>query len=361
VGLKYPSDYLKLGKGIRKSKSNFLVQEAWLTISDYLYSLIYAFYLPFKVRVYPQFRGYKVECLLSTEIMKDIASPALMKALYRYRFIRRLKKEKVRICGAIDWNENQIIDRAMNMGFKKFFPELVVNGYQGFFVLEQYASLQPTCYEKELGTIPDCIYVVSDYCKSRMLEVCSKLNVKVASAFRFSHLFSMQDHRSEDNPIILVALPNMIDEAKPIVNAAINLASALHSNVTFILKHHPGCTKEILQKHIPEITNSVFKYTDEMMPALLSKASVVISSASSVCIESVAVGIPTAIHGSRYGITLNPIPSYVSDKIWTVFYTSEQLEKFVRSALTLKERNCISEKLFHPIDELGTRSLFKFK
>ena len=57
---------------------------------------------------------------MSREIYKDMASPALMLAVCKYRFIRRLSKENVQICAVVDWNENQIIDRAINLGFKDF-------------------------------------------------------------------------------------------------------------------------------------------------------------------------------------------------------------------------------------------------
>ena len=235
-----------------------------------------------------------------------------------------------------------------------------MQGYKGFFIIEQHASQQPTCYESDLGTLPDCFYVVSEYCKEKMLEVCNKLNVKVAPAFRFSHLFSTQDLRGTGQPIVLIALPIMFDEARHIVEVSIKLANKMSGDVKFLIKHHPSYTKEIIEKHIPGINDPVFEYTDKIMPELLERVSVIISSASSVCVEAVAVGIPVAIHGNRSGVTLNPIPLNVPKDTWAVFYTSEQLEMFVCDALTKKERNCIADKLFQPVDREGARSLFNF-
>jgi hypothetical protein len=360
VGMKSPLDYYKLGKGIRNSETNFLLQEAWLKTSDFLYSFFASFFLPLKIRKYPKFRELNLKPLLLSELKKNTASPSLMRAIYRYRFIRRLSKEKVKINGVIDWSENNINDRAMNLGFKNFYPGVLVHGYQGFPVLEQFASLQPTCYEHALGTIPDTLYVVSEFSKERMLTVCNKLDVKVAPAFRFSHLFVIQDRREESTKIVLLALPIVIDEVKSIVKAVINLATVLPKNVKFLLKSHPSYTKEKLEMEVPQVADPIFEYTNKIMPILLESASVVISSASSVAVEAISVGIPVAIHGNRSGISFYTIPSCVPEDMWSVFYTLEQLENFVTDALTKKERNCIAEKLFQPVDKIGTKTLFNF-
>ena len=105
VGMRYPSDYIRLGKGLQRSKTNFLLQEAWLTVSDYIFSFLTSLILPFKVSKYPSFSGYSIKNLIISELRKEIAKPSLMRAIDRYRFIRRLKKQKVEICGVIDWNE----------------------------------------------------------------------------------------------------------------------------------------------------------------------------------------------------------------------------------------------------------------
>ena len=56
-------------------------------------------------------------------------------------------------------------------------------------------------------------------CKS----VCPKLPVKISPAFRFSHVFNIQDLRSNELPIILVALPMMLSESINIIKSIIDI------------------------------------------------------------------------------------------------------------------------------------------
>jgi len=356
VGINYPWQMLKIGKGINATKDNFLIQEAWLKISDYLYAIYFSLLIPFKVKEIPKFKGLNFQNFILNEILKDISSPSLMLAICKYRFIRRLSKEQIDIGGVVDWNENQIIDRALNLGFKDYYKEVTVNGYQGFVLPEYYACAQPTCLEYSLRTLPDIMYVPGKAGNALRKSVCTKLLVKISPAFRFSHVFNIKDLRSKKLPIILVALPMMMSESKNIIKSIIGIEESLKVNVRLIIKLHPSNTIKDFFVSVPEANN--LEITDNNMHQLLELCSVMISSTSSACVEAVSVGIPVAIYGNRYGVTLNPIPENVPNEIWEVFYTKSQLVLFINQALVKKSRHSIVNDLFHPISKEGARELF---
>jgi hypothetical protein len=56
-----------------------------------------------------------------------------------------------------------------------------------------------------------------------------------------------------------------------------------------------------------------------------------ISSASSICVEAESLGVPVAIYGNRYGVTMNPM----IDTEDNIFYSQEQLGKFVTNSLQI--------------------------
>ena len=358
IGIKHPSEYIKIFKQVKKSDRNFLVKESWLSASDYLYALIYSIIIPLKIKIYPFFRGVDVSKIIKNEVYRDVGSPGLMKALCQYRFIRRLSKEKVGLFHVVDWFENQIVDRALNMAIKQYYPKITVFGYQGFFGPEYYASLQPTCYELDAGTLPDVINVISDDSITLSRDVCDRLNLKLSPAFRFSHLFNFQDRRNNDTPIVLIALPIMIDESRKILQAFLRIINNLDQNIRIVVKHHPSHIIERFSQWVPEISDPRFEYTNKGMPELLELISVMVSSASSVCVEAVSIGVPVAIHGNRSGVTMNTIPSRVPKDLWRVFYTDNQLLDFIGDGLNNKIRNSIAHELFHPVDADGTRALF---
>lgn len=359
-GIRHPLEYIQLFRQVSSADRNFLLKEAWLTRSDYLFSLFYSFVIPFKVRSYPSFHGIDVSAVVKRDVLFDIASLSLFRALCNYRFIRRLSKENIDICGAVNWFENQVNDRALNISFNHYYPKVLVRGYQGFMLIDYYASLQPTLYEFRAATLPSVLHVINEGCLLLHRGACEKLPLKLAPAFRFAHLFDLKDRRTDGEKIVLIPLPGagMDDDSIGIIRNYLSIADRLKQNVRVLVKPHPSYTIDQFKRLAPELSDQRLEYTDKDMSELLELTSVMISTASSACVEAVAVGIPVAIYGSRSGVTMNPIPANVPKDLWDVFYTSKQLVEFLLMALEKKERASIVSELFHAIDAEGTRALF---
>jgi len=60
---------------------------------------------------------------------------------------------------------------------------------------------------------------------------------------------------------------------------------------------------------------------------LLESVSLLISSASSICVEAESLGVPVAIYGNRYGVTMNPMINTEDN----IFYSQKQLGKFINN------------------------------
>jgi hypothetical protein len=58
---------------------------------------------------------------------------------------------------------------------------------------------------------------------------------------------------------------------------------------------------------------------------LVLMADLVISSASSVCLEAIAYGTPVIIDAGSRGLVHNPIPADVPEDIWTLCYTPQEI------------------------------------
>ena len=360
-GLKHPWDYISLMKHIKSSDRNFMIKEAWLNLSDYLFSIFYSIIIPLKIKKYPTYHGIDIEHIVRREVLCDIASPSLFRALCQYRFIRRLSKENVDICGVVNWFENSVNDRALNLSFKDYYPKVSIKGYQGFMPIRYYASLQPQSYELKARVLPDVLYVMNEEVMSLYRKTCKDLPLKLSPAFRFSHLFNLQDRRSLVEKMILISLPGagMINESVGIIRSYLLIADSLDQNVRVVVKAHPTCTRKQLIKLASEFSDQRLEYTDKDIPELLESAYVMISAASSVCVEAVAVGIPVALYGSRSGITMNPIPLNVPNNIWSIFYSEDQLEYFLKEALNKNDRISIVNKLYAPINKENTMELFE--
>jgi len=358
VGIKYPLEYARIFRLIKNSDRKILIQEAWLGVLDYFAAFVKSFVIPRSITQIPFFRGIDVSPLIKRENGRDVASPLLMRAIHRYLFVGKLSEENVEIELAIDWSENQTYDRALNLGFKRSFPDVPVRGYQGFVAMKQHASLYPTDYEYTAGTLPDSYHVIGESNRAAVRDSCEGMPVSLAPAFRFSHIFDIQDKRSEERRIVFVALPIMIDECRSIVESCIDVSARLSSHIKFVVKHHPGITTEKFSKLVPSYLNDALEKTDASVKDLLEISSVVISSGSSVCLEAISVGIPVAINGMKGGVTLNPIPENISDELWCIYYSNDQLHEFVSNVVCFERQSHNAAGIFQPVTREGTEALF---
>jgi hypothetical protein len=360
-GLKHPWDYISLFKQIKLSDRNFLIKESWLKLSDYLFAIFNSIIIPLRIKKYPNFRGIDVSQILRKEVLSDVASPSLFRALCQYRFIKRLSKENVQICGAVNWFENSVNDRALNLSFRSYYPKTNVRGYQGFMPIRYYASLQPQSYELLAGVLPNELYVINEETRLLYKKTCKDLPLKLSPAFRFSYLFDLKDKRSHSDKMVLISLPGagMDAESIGIIRNYLFIADSLDSNVRVMVKVHPTRKIKQLIKLASEFSDQRLEYTNKGIPELLESANVLISSGSSVCVEAVSAGIPVAIYGSRSGITMNPIQSTVPNSNWCVFYSEQQLKTFLKVAFSKDDRISIVNKLFTPINRENAMELFK--
>lgn len=357
VGIRKPFEYRRVLAGLKKTSTNFFIEESWVTIQDYFVAFCLSFYLPLKIKKIPYYNGLRISSLVRKEVRESLFSVQVFKAVLKYLFIKRLANNNINIKHAIDWNENQIIDRALNLGFKAFYPSVEVRGYQGFLVPEHYACAQPQEFERQLQTLPDVYYVLGPAGHALRASSTAKLDVKCAPAFRYTYLFDIKKQKNEKKTIVL-ALPIILAEAKNIVDLSLCFLDWLDEDIEVLVKPHPSYTVEQFIKLVPVLKLERFTITQLSMQVLLERMSMMISSTSTSCVEAVSLGIPVAIVGNRSGVTMNPIPKTVNENLWGVFYTSEQLSLFVDKALKIDIYKPVVEELFEPVTREGARALF---
>lgn len=334
LGFRTLGQLLKMSNQAKKSQTNFIFQESWLSFYDYIHSLYLGVIIPYKLRETCLFMGHNINKLLISEARKDFCSPALILSICKYKFITNIKNANIKICQVVDWHENQIIDKALNLALLKEYPKVIVKGYQGHVSSPYETHKIPQAYELENGTIPRQLFVISENYKKTILNSCPDLDVKVSSAFRFSYLYDIDRTKAViDEPKILIALPMDIDDSIGILNSCINLQSLIDQKVEILVKHHPGYSTKEFTKKVPEFLNDSFTITNSNMSILLETILLLISSASSVCVEAASLGIPVAIYGNRQGVTMNPIPTNSINFKNNIFYSQKQLGNFANDCL----------------------------
>jgi len=364
-------NYAALFRALRESGVNFLLKEDLLRLEDYAFALTHPFrVLRFGVRRC-DFEGLDIAPLVNEALRESFAASGSLEGLLRYRLAQRIRDAAIPVSSVLDWFENQEIDHGSNAGFRRFLPQARITGYQGFVVSPHYLCTFPTADEMRLALIPHRVAVIGEGLVRGAAEFCPDLDVCVAPAFRFAGLWRDAQARSRPTELrILVALPLMEDESSDVMEIAKSGVAglALADDVAWRvrLKPHPATSRRWLAALKREALDARFEFAGGDFDGLLDEADVLISNASSVCVQALARGVPVVVVGNRRGLTLNPIPDGVARELWALCYNAEQvaaaLRAFAHRDEAALERHsalarAVRERYFTPVTRDGVTAL----
>ena len=351
-------NYRRFFRAMRSSTANVVVKEDYLRIADYAHALMHPLrLLRFKV-VTCRFGSDDIAPLVNEALTESFASSGSIEGLLRYRLARRLRESGPRIRLLIDWFENQEIDHGSNAGFRHYLPDTPIVGYQGFVVSRHYLSTFPTGAEMRLQLTPHQMAVTGPGLVERLRVYSPGMPVGIAPAFRFAGLWRERPQRADDGEFsVLVALPLMPHERREVLGciaeATVDLGPARGGledrNWRVRVKGHPASVSSL-----PPGLEAVEGDFDELM----GHSDVVVSSASSVCVQALAHGVPVVVLGSTRSITLNPIPEDFEPDMWSVCYTPAELVAALRGYAQRDPRTiarhrasglALRDRLFSPV------------
>ena len=161
---------IKIFKTIRTAEYPFVIHDDFLKLSDYLFILSQ----PFKLLRLPVasafFLGFDIRSILIQENKRNCSDFMSLLGILNYRFANRLREANIKVKVLIDWYENQVMDRGMIAGFRKFHPQTTIVGYQGYVIskgLHLYA--QPNNTEFLGQTVPGKVAVTGKGFKNKIL------------------------------------------------------------------------------------------------------------------------------------------------------------------------------------------------
>ncbi len=355
-------NYYAAFRCMRVVRQNFLIKEDFLKIKDYLYALAYPLRVMNLRMNITDFNGVDISPLIKKEVYNSMSSYVSMEALLNCRVAKRMKEKGIHIRLIIDWFENQPIDRGINIGFRKFYEDTPIVGYQGFTAPKNYLHLYPTALEKNNLVIPRQIAVIGKSLIRRVKEFCPDLDVTTAPAFRSQWLWREKKiHNVYNDYNVLLALPMHVEEGNNILTlAALLLHKTELKNVKFWVKQHPANTPEQIMKYYGINWPEQFKFASGEFNEWIEEVALLISAASSVCMEALARGIPVIIIGNRSRLTFNPIPEDITIDTWRLCYTDDELFNAIlfylnRDEDTIKCHISIGDEILHDYFEPVTK------
>ncbi len=320
--------YYKRFSALSKSKYKFICYENHLSIFDHLSAIFLSAYLPIvKLKKRSIFQGVDVSELYQTSLRNSIFSPLLAKSIKKYILIKKLKKENFSISLVIEWFENQAVDKALNLAIHTFYPSVTINGYQGFPMNYSNPTLRPTMFEKNKALLPHKLFLVGNNSYDLLREYNGNvIDYRTGYALRYKHLLSTVG--CHDTSTVLVVLTGFLKEIESLLNLVNDLTNNTQLTNKFVIKTNPivDNNKDLLKMFDghPSVLIS-----DKSIADLLSSASIVITSGSSVSVESISLGVPTVVFGSQSGITNIFLSMDFRKEIWEVLYDYQSVMNFI--------------------------------
>lgn len=360
-----PWQFLQVVILLRKSERNFLLKDDFLKLRDYWCIWRHLFRVR-KLQIKSSFFcGVDISSLVREELTGFRGIGSSYNPLLNICFAKRLKEAGVELRLVVDWFENQDIDKGWNAGFRRFFPDVETIGYQGFIVTTHYLCMYPTEEEKKSKVIPHKTFVIGRGLTRLAKRFCPTLDVKVAPAFRFQHVWRKRNHFPTANGhTVLVALPMMINDAVYMLKLIASAANEITGNTRFWIKPHPTVLQSQIQRAFGTRWPEQFEFVSGDFNECVEKSNLLISNASSVCMETLAKGIPVIIVGNSSGLTHNPIPETITEDIWRLCFSPFEIKKTIdfyqnRSPEKIKEHEevgkRIREEYFEPVTREGVR------
>ena len=319
------SGYYVAIKELRK-KSNLIFKEDFLKLKDYLYAWCYIFRInKIKIGKY-HFDCFDVTSLIREELLVLRGYYATFAGLLNFCFAKRLKKAGIKVKLIINWFENQSTDKGFNAGFRRYYPNVKCKGYQGWITSPYFLCIYPTKEEKKAKVIPHQVAVIGSGFIEPVRKFCPDLDVRVAPAFRFQGVWKKRRcYPDKDIFRVLIGLPIMLDESRHILSLTALAANMSNDSVHYWIKPHPAVSpvsfKKILGTQWPEKFEIITGDFNEWV----EKSNLLISSASSICLETIAKGIPVIVVGNQFGLTHNPIPESVDTDIYRICFNAEEI------------------------------------
>ena len=218
--------------------------------------------------------------------------------------------------------------------------------------------------------LPDVIALQGKGTVNTVQEFLPDLDVMVIPSFKAQYVWEVDlTHRKPANVFtVLVALPISIDSSARIVAKLLDIHDAVLPGrlpVRYVIKPHPTVPTERVIRRLARTVPGQMVFTSEpSFGRLLADANLLVTEASSTCLEALASGVPVIIILNETGLTYDPVPAVIPHVMFRKVRSSADLVAAIAHFATLPdvaidEQRAHSKKIradyFGPITSDGVR------
>ena len=359
------SELISIFYQLTKNSENYIIKEVYLTFSDLKYALNYRkkckqFKINEVIICGEDFSRIVEEC-----IVNPIDIYVIQESLLTYKFIERLKEKDVKVRLAIDWFEGHALDKVWNAGFKNYYPLTKTIGYRAFESFPLYLCSYPIPIEYNAGILPDSFAVQGLKTAQSIKEFMPDINTILIPAFKADYVWNHREQKKKTTlNNILVTMPISIEISKLIISMVIGIGNKIENRkYNFIVKPHPTrLDNKIFNGLLKDLPENVKFTSEKSFPKLLNESDILITEASSTCLEAISIGVPELIIRGKSGVFLNPIPKDLDKELYRFCSSKEDIIANINHYYNLNDLQrhqlkLLSQKIkanyFEPITQEG--------
>jgi hypothetical protein len=323
----YRSWSAKQYRWVRSSRSNIILPEDWLRLSDYASVFLTSIAtVRFPTNV-PQLAGLDVSALTFEARRRQATVNSTRLAGLLDRVPMRLAHAGFSPERVISWSENQVYDKAIFKGSRRAFPKAGLTAVQNNPLFPNCLNNFRTPAEYQAGVSGDRV-VCSGPLPARLLADASRglLLTRVGCGPRYAYLDtqSPREPRKRQGPIeALIALPSSLAQSVAIMD----LIREVQLTVNWHVKCHPDYDQSDLVGALDQPLPSAIELVDGRLVAWLDRVDVVVTTGSGSALEAVAAGVPVIVVGSPNELTFNPLDWFTHESFRPAFTSAELDER----------------------------------
>lgn len=355
----------KVYKDLRSNSRNFIIKEDFLNFKN-IFKIASHFWNIRKMKIEPFiFLNCDIGPLVKEELLNNTDKFSVIESLLNFDFVRNLRNQNIDVALSIDWFEGHGVDKSWSFAFHSFYPETTIVGYRAFHSFPTYLCSFPIPIEYEAKCLPDEIAIQGEGSRKSLTEFFPKLGVRIIPSFKSAYVWDFDYKYNTKKNMALITLPISIDMSIEMIKNIQRVKVFLNfddTNNPFIIKPHPTHNVRLIKEIVRKIDLDIQVTEEKSFSTALNNTSVLLTDASSTCLEALACGIPVIIMPNTGGLSYNPLPDSIPSKIYYNAKTTEEiaiaLKLFLyRDILMFKELNKIGKKIrndfFEPITQQG--------
>ena len=311
------------------SSRNYIFKENYLTLKD----IVFAFGHKKRIRKIKiqkiSLLGYEFSNLIIEELSNHSDIDTVIDSILIYRFIGRFRQAGKKVRLAIDWFEGQGLDKAWNMGFNNYFPDTKTIGYRASEYFPFYLSTYPIQVEREAHVIPDIMALHGKGTVFTVKEFLPNLDTIVIPSLKCQYVWEFSENKlSQSKYVVLITLPISIRYTIFVIDRLLNVCNEISiksDTIKYLIKPHPAQSLSKIKSNLPELPEYISLTEEKSFAKLLYSTNILITEASSTCLEAIACGIPVIMMENEEGLTYDPIPSRISEHLYRKVRSQDDL------------------------------------